>query len=71
MQDKFIREAEAAINIAEIKQLTEEMKKFIPSIAKLTMETYKSFIKEGFNEIQAFDFAKEYVLRMILPGKEG
>mgnify|MGYP001289220355 CR=1 FL=1 len=69
MQDKLIREAETAINTAEVKQATEELKEFMPSIAKLAMETYKSFIEEGFNEIQAFDFAKEYVLRMLLPGR--
>ena len=69
MQDKLVKQADNIINKKEFEESTKELIGLIPSIAKLTMGTYKGFLNEGFNEAQAFDFAKTYVLKMLMPNK--
>jgi hypothetical protein len=53
MKDNILRNAEMFINVAEVKQATEDMKEFVQLIASTAMEMYKGFIEERFNEQQA------------------
>lgn len=65
MSNKPISEAEKVVNLSEVKRAIQDMKEYIPSIAEITMEMYKKFAEQGFNEEQAFNFAKECALKML------
>lgn len=70
MNEKFIKEAETIVNISEINEQIEDFIRYIPSIAKLAMSIYIGFIREGFSEQQAFEFAKEISLKILLQNQK-
>lgn len=70
MKDKnknIINEAEKILNLEVVKQAVKEIKDYVPYIAEMTMDMYKGFVKVGFTPEQAFIFAKDYTLRVLLP----
>lgn len=70
MNDKnkdIINKANQILNMQLMKQAVEEMKEYVPYIAEMARDMYFAFRIEGFTEEQAYDFAKEYMLRTILP----
>lgn len=67
MKDKnIIREAEKILNVQEVKQAVKDMEDYAPIVAKMTMDIYKAFIGEGFTEEQAFTFAKDFTLVLMI-----
>ena len=65
MDKKLINEANKIVEFEMLKEAVKEMAEYVPVIAKMTMDVYKGFLAEGFNEQQAFNFAKEFVLKSI------
>lgn len=67
MKDKnIIREAEKILNVEEMKQAVKDMEDYASIVAKMTMDMYKAFIEEGFTEEQAFTFAKDFTLALMI-----
>lgn len=61
----ILDDAKHIINVQNIKEMTNQLKDFMPEIAKVTKITYDEYIKQGFDEIQAFQMAKDYTLLLI------
>jgi len=61
----IVNDAENTLNIFAIKKSVEQLKDFAPQIAKLTKLFYEEQKKVGFTDAQAFEFAKEYSLKLL------
>lgn len=59
-----IKQTENKINISELKRNTINVLESISSVISITKKVYDEMINQGFNEIQAYEFACKYTLEM-------
>lgn len=67
--DSIIRAANEAMNTSTNKQLreaTEEVANVMPTMSKIAYTAYTEFKSRGFSDSQSYDFAKSYVLGLVL-----
>lgn len=64
-EKKLIDQAEKILNMQVLKECVDELGEYVPAIAKMTMDMHKGLLEEGFNDRQAFEFAKEYTLKAL------
>jgi hypothetical protein len=65
MKPPIVKKAEDII----AEQIKKEVSNKMDEIAKSTKQVYDAFLKVGFNEAQAWEFAMEYTLEILMGGK--
>ncbi|SHJ14391.1 hypothetical protein [Clostridium magnum] len=63
------KQAEQAVKVAEFKEAIRCMVDYLPEIAKFSLQVYEEYRKVGFNDTQAFNFTKDYIIAMSFKNK--
>lgn len=67
--DNILNQAQQCVNVQAMKTALAQFKDFIPMITDLNKSLYDNMIEKGFSNEQAFDFACNYTLKIMFPGK--